>query len=532
LILDIGLPELDNLTADPDPQENGGEINITVDAIDPDGIFDVWVNITFPNGTWENNTMTSGTGSEWFLNTTYDELGIYTVTVYANDSLGNWNSEGPETFTIIDTDAPELLSAADNPDPQENGGNVNITAQVIDDVGVAEVWVAIIHPDSSVVNNSMTAVIGNEWFFDAPYNLLGVYSYTVWAKDIVDNWNSTGPGTFTIIDTDPPYLENLLIAPNPQENGGTVAITVDVTDDVEVTEVWINITNPDGSWSNTSMTSGAGDQYGFDSPYTTLGDYVYEIWAMDTSGNWNSTAPGDFEVRDTDSPEIGEPDSTPEEQEEGGDVNITVDVTDDVDIEEVWVDITLPDGTSLNVSMTAGDDDEWYFEDAFDSPGDYSYTIWAADGSGNWNSRGPESFSIVTPEPPEEPEEEPEEPGFLHMIMLLFFWPLFLILITVLVIRMYAFDNRFKRHLNKKAPEFARNFDATHPYNSDLNRQVMQEIVLLCLKAGVPVEEFILALQGAWSSGQVDAAQSGFLNDDIMAIFNSMEVGFDSFKRQ
>lgn len=532
MILDIDPPELDNLTATPDLQENGGEINITVDVIDPDGVGEVWVNITFPDGGSINVSMDPSGGSEWFQNTTYGDVGLYTFKVYANDTFGNWNSTGPETFTIVDTDAPEFLDAADSPDPQENGGNVNITAQVIDDEGVDEVWAAVIYPDTSVANNSMAAGIGNEWFFDAQYNMLGVYSYTVWARDVHGNWNATNPGTFTIIDTDPPEFYNLLAIPDPQENGGDVTVSADVSDDVSVEEVWINITNPDGNWSNSSMNMGSGDQYSFSSTFSILGDYNYEIWAVDSSNNWNSTSPGAFVIRDTDSPDIGDPDATPEEQEEGGDVNITVDVTDDVGTEEVWVEITLPDGTSLNVSMTKGEDDEWYFEDAFDDPGDYSYTIWAADESGNWNSRGPEVFSI-TPEPPEEPPEEPEdEPDFLHMIILLFFWPLFLILITALIVRMYAFDNRFKRHLDKKAPEFDRNFEAMHPYSSGLNRQAMQEIVVLCLKAGIPVEEFILALQGAWSNGQVDAAQPGFLNDDMMAIFNSIMAEFDRFKTQ
>jgi hypothetical protein len=272
------------------------------------------------------------------------------------------------------------------------------------------------------------------------------------------------------------------------------------------------------------MSSGSGDGYSFDSPYADLGNYGYEIWAVDTSGNWNKTSPGSFIIHDTDSPDIGEPVATPEEQEEGGDVNITVDVIDDVGTEEVWVDLILPDGTSINISMKKGEDDEWYFEDTFDIPGDYSYTIWAADESGNWEGRGPESFSIITPEPPEEPSEEPD---FLHFVVLIIFWPLFIILITALIVRMYGFDSRFKRHLDKVVPEFAGNFDGLYQHDPDMNRRVIDQIVVLCLKEGIPVEEFILALQGAWSTGLVDAAQPGFLKDDIVSVFDSVKREFN-----
>ena len=135
-----------------------------MDVNDLDGVGEVWVNITFPDGSSINVSMDTGGGSEWFYNATYDEIDVYIFTVWANDTLGNWNSTGPDTFTMVDTDAPEFLDASDNPDPQENGGNVNITAQVIDDVGVDEVWVNVTYPDATWLNVSMLQGAGDEWY--------------------------------------------------------------------------------------------------------------------------------------------------------------------------------------------------------------------------------------------------------------------------------------------------------------------------------------------------------------------------------
>jgi len=171
-------------------------INVT-DPPDAAGLDTVWINITYPNGSWTNMSMVKGTGNEWFYNTTYADLGVYSYTVWANDTSDNWNSTGPGDFTIQDTDGPEFNNLDDTPDPQENDGYVNITVDVTDDVGVDEVRINITYPDGSWVNVSMDRGAGNEWYYNTIYADLGVYSYTVWANDTSDNWNSTGPRTFT-----------------------------------------------------------------------------------------------------------------------------------------------------------------------------------------------------------------------------------------------------------------------------------------------------------------------------------------------
>jgi hypothetical protein len=393
-IQDIDGPLFSNLDDDPDPQENGGYVNLTVDVTDNVAVDMVWINITYPDASWVNVSMTQGTGDEWYYNTSYADLGVYTYTIFANDTNDNWNTTGPETFTIQDTDGPLFSNLDDAPDPQENGGNVNISVDVTDDVGVNEVWVNVTYPDSSWINVSMSSGTGDEWYFNAPYNDLGSYSYTVWAKDTSNNWNSTGPGTFTIQDTDGLVLSNLDDTPDPQENGGFVNITVDVTDDVGVDNVWVNITFPDSSWTNVSMNKGSMNEWSYDASYSDLGIYSYTIWANDTSDNWASTGPGTFTIQDTDGPEFSNLDDAPDPQENDGYVNITVDVTDDVGVDEVWVNVTYPDATWINVSMIPSVGNEWFTNNTYADLGSYSYTVWANDTSNNWNYSGPSTFTI------------------------------------------------------------------------------------------------------------------------------------------
>ncbi|UCG68475.1 MAG: hypothetical protein JSV09_11765, partial [Thermoplasmata archaeon] len=395
------LPEFSNLLDFPDPQNPGGNVNITVDVTDNMGVGLVWVNITFPNGTWNNVSMVKGSGDNWYYNDSYTDPGTYSYTVWANDTSDNYNSSGPETFTIQDIEGPELQNVNDAPDPQENDGFVNITVDATDDIAVDEVWINITYPNGSWVNVGMGKGMGNEWFYNDTYSDLGVHSYTIWANDTSNNWNFTGPETFTIQDTDSPELQNVNDAPDPQENGDYVNITLDVTDDIAVDEVWINITYPDSKWTNITIDKGPADQWYYNATYSDLGVHSYTIWANDTSNNWNSTSPGTFTIKDTDAPQFQNVNDAPDPQENDGYVNITVDVTDDVTVDEVWINITYPNGSWMNVSLGKGTGDEWFYNNTYPDLGSHSYTIWANDTSNNWNSTSPGTFTIQDTDGPE-----------------------------------------------------------------------------------------------------------------------------------
>jgi hypothetical protein len=401
LIIDTLQPELGNLMDTPDPQENGGSVNISVDATDDFSVDTVWVNITYPDSSWSNSSMLKGSSDTWYFTTPYNDLGIYSYNVYVNDSADNWNGTGPGTFEIIDTDGPFFDNLLDFPDPQENGGSVAISVDVTDDIGVDWVWINISYPDSSWLNTSMIPGLGDEWSHTANYNDLGTYQYVIWANDINGNWNNEGPNTFTINDADGPFFDNILDIPDPQENGGNVNISVDVTDDFAVDSVYVNITYPGGTSVNVSMDIGSNDNWFLNTTLDDIGIYSYTIYANDVNNNWNSTSSGTITIQDTDGPILDNLIHTPDPAENGDDVNVTVDVIDDVDVGEVWINITFPNGTSTNTTMNPGDDTEWFIDNIFDDPGDYTYTIWARDTSYNWVNGGSGTIRVRDTDGPE-----------------------------------------------------------------------------------------------------------------------------------
>ncbi|MCK5344771.1 MAG: hypothetical protein KAR20_15265, partial [Candidatus Heimdallarchaeota archaeon] len=100
-------------------------------------------------------------------------------------------------FLLNDTVPPEITNVDAQPNPQTQGGFVNITCDVTDDnSGVAIVKVNIVDPYSGVSNVSMTARGG--YYYNAMYSIDGDYSYYIWAEDSAGNGNKSATQQFTI----------------------------------------------------------------------------------------------------------------------------------------------------------------------------------------------------------------------------------------------------------------------------------------------------------------------------------------------
>ena len=75
-------------------------------------------------------------------------------------------------------------------------------------------------------------------------------------------------------------------------------------------------------------------------------------------------------------------------------MNISCNVTDADGVSEVWVNITLPTGGYLNISMSKGTGDEWFDNSPYSILGVHNYIIWAKDVGGVWNSSAGYGFTI------------------------------------------------------------------------------------------------------------------------------------------
>ncbi|HWR27283.1 MAG TPA: right-handed parallel beta-helix repeat-containing protein [Candidatus Thermoplasmatota archaeon] len=81
-------------------------------------------------------------------------------------------------------------------------------------------------------------------------------------------------------------------------------------------------------------------------------------------------------------PTITNVQTTPEQQQIGGYINISCEITEnDAPVDNVWVNITYPDATTHNYSMNKG----FYLNQTYDQIGDYQFLIWVHDTNDNTN---------------------------------------------------------------------------------------------------------------------------------------------------
>jgi len=224
------------------------------------------------------------------------DVGITNETAYIPISLVNGSVQ-------IDANPPVISNVSASPNIQEISGFVNISAMVIDNVAVDTVCVNISYPDNSWENISITDnKTGDIYYCNQSYNMMGLHYYSIWANDTVDNSITTAGHIFIIGDMTSPIISNYIFkSSNPLDTDptfGWVNISCYVTDNIGVSDVSINITNPDSTWDNISLNPGIGDSYYINSSsaFSLLGNYIFYLWAADTSNNTVSTGSYNFSM--------------------------------------------------------------------------------------------------------------------------------------------------------------------------------------------------------------------------------------------
>ena len=101
-------------------------------------------------------------------------------------------------------------------------------------------------------------------------------------------------------------------------------------------------------------------------------------------------------------PLISGVDARPQPQIAPGYVNISANVSDDSPETTAFADVTLPDLTHLNFSMSPSPGNRFYSNETYDQVGVHDFTVWASDPAGNWNSSSG-SFTLMSPAPPSAP---------------------------------------------------------------------------------------------------------------------------------
>jgi len=306
------------------------------------------------------------------------------TTMALDDSQPGNGLAAPYTWTFTtamtaDTTKPTLMDATAIPDPQEVYMPVNVSAVVQDNVAVGLVRLFVTDPLGGTTNTTMSYdSMAGRYYLERGYGLLGIFTYDVWAADTSGIWNSTS-GQFRIVDTTAPAISDLRALPDPVAVFSQTNLSAIVTDNYQLAGVWVEATAPDLTFTNKSMLPGA--RFYNNTPANELGNYMFKVSAVDGSNNWN-TASSTFTSVDLLPPII---DHTPAAAWLITSViNITANVTDNVQVQEVWFDFTDTAGMPHNVSMAYSQQDEYFYVvPTQPQVGTLTYHFWAEDQSGN-----------------------------------------------------------------------------------------------------------------------------------------------------
>ena len=228
--------------------------------------------------------------------------------------------------------------------------------------------------------------------------------YEISAKDTSNNWYNTETVAISLNDNDAPEITDN--TNNLATTGDLFTFTGTVTDNIQITNVYLEYWYNTDTHTNESMTNTLDDDY--EKTITidnTLGELHYIIIAKDNSNNWNNTATKDLTIRDNDLPQITNVKATPNSQEHNRYVNITCDVTDNIEVQTVKVDISGPPGsTHITTTMNKG---SYYYNTSYNIIGTYTYYIWAKDTSNNIVTSSTNTFNIGDSIPPEIIDDSP-----------------------------------------------------------------------------------------------------------------------------
>ncbi len=357
-----------------------------------------WVTVTPTGGTSTGETDTITVN----IDTTGLSVGVHTcdITITSDGGSGTFTVQ---VTVVADTTPPQITDIDASPSPQTINGYVNITCTVTDNAGVDEVDVFITYPDTSVHTFDMMVSQLDDYYFIQQYAMAGTYEYHIYAKDINGLDTTSGIFQFEIIETDwiPPVITDVAVSPALQDFGQNITISCNVTDNVGVADVRICITYPDDSIQNFSIYQNHTDNVFYSiRSYGMMGVYEFYLYAIDTSDNINVSPVYNFEIDDLSPPIVESINAIPPVQNVGDHVNISCEVTDNVEVEEVFLIVTYPDASHINISMSHTDG--MYFSNrAYPMLGVYEFHIYAIDTSGHANQTATHTFEMQDLTPPE-----------------------------------------------------------------------------------------------------------------------------------
>ena len=334
--------------------------------------------------------------------------------IWVNDTNDNSDSTTAYQYLIGDNELPNIIGVSQDPPSPGNLDTVNITIHISDNVGVDTVLINTNY-SGSFQDYQMVLLSGNNqdgyWNYINPQNSSGLrINYSIWVNDTSNNPNSTITYQYFIVDNEYPNIILILQEPIAPGNLDTVNITVNITENIGVHTVLIN-TNYTGSFQDYQMDFLSGTSqdgyWNYTIPQGTVGITInYSIWVNDTNDNSVNSSDFQYNIIDNEPPSILNVTIDISSPKVGDEINITVHITDNVEISQVqlYTDLT---GTLkfFQMALISGNISDGYWNISINIPNNasgrtISYSIWVTDTNGQNNNSGIYQFTVPAGEEP------------------------------------------------------------------------------------------------------------------------------------
>jgi len=399
-ISDMTPPDITDMT--PSTASTGDSFTFTADITDNVGVSNAFVEYWYGSGTHTNEEM-QYSGGQYQKTITVDhttELLYYIIS--AVDNYDNWDYTTTLDVFVYDNDVPSIDSVTGDISG-ETGQTTMVTVGFSDNIGVTEA--ILYYKSASAPGYSSKSILSGSAGIDIPADSIESWYYYVTVDDAAGNGPVGDPSVdgssyyiISVTDSIAPVISSIT-GSTTGTTGETTTITTSFSDNIGVSEATLYYKSASaGGYSSTSILSGSADIL---LPIDSVEEWYYYVTVDDSAGNGPVGDPSvdgsmyyTISVSDNDAPQITDVDDFPDPQTVNFSHNITCTVTDNIGVGLVEVEITYPDLSVQTYPMAAVGGDTYKFELTYETPGNYTYVIYAEDTSANPQMSSEQEFTI------------------------------------------------------------------------------------------------------------------------------------------
>ncbi|MBS3815983.1 MAG: hypothetical protein KGY76_00270 [Candidatus Thermoplasmatota archaeon] len=313
-----------------------------------------------------------------------------TYRIVTEDESSNMNRTEEVEVPVDDIEAPKIFDKSST--DMTTGDDHVFEASASDNIEVSEVLLNYETDVTDEKNLTMNRTGPGRYSkeISVPSSATEL-NYTIRAKDLSGNWNSTEMYRREVIDDDKPFIEDK----SPGMEGGgenEYVVKIDAKDNIEVSDVYLNYWFDDREYKNISVEKTGSDIYGtvLEIP-DDANKLSYYANVVDSSQNWNRT-----EVMTTDftSPRIFDRSSS--EAKTGMDFTFEAVVDDEDEIDDVFLNYGFDNESINNITLEKiGLHTYQSIEEVPEDASSLKYHFSAVDENQNWKETKVKNTDVI-----------------------------------------------------------------------------------------------------------------------------------------